>query len=105
MITTPEHDRCRLIARHVETAYARDRVTRALYEAVLDGLEFGPRDLPLAADREWVRSAIAVAVHETAEETLELLAVSVGRTLERAPTGLLDRFDRSVDLTALGIAN
>jgi len=53
MISTSDRDRCRLISWHVVTEYARDRVARALYEATIEGLEFGPRDLPSTEDREW----------------------------------------------------
>ena len=48
MIASPDQDRdrCRLIARHIASEYARDKVTKALYEAVVEGLDFGPRDVP-----------------------------------------------------------
>jgi hypothetical protein len=36
MMATPNHDCCRLIARHVVSEHARDKVARALYEAVVD---------------------------------------------------------------------
>jgi hypothetical protein len=101
VIGTPEQVRCRIIARQVVTEYARDKVTKALYEAVLEGLEFGPRNLPLQEDREWIRGAIAVPLHEAAGAALEVLSRSVGRTLERAPSGLLDRFERSNQREAL----
>ena len=96
-------DRCHLIARHVGTEFARDRVIKALYDAVHDGLEFGPRDLPLAEDREWVRGAIAVPLQEAADAALEVLASSIAKALERSPTGWLDRFDRSHHLVDLGV--
>ena len=50
-----EQDRCRLIAHQVVTEFARDKVSKALYEAVLESLDFGPRDLPSPADRDWMR--------------------------------------------------
>jgi hypothetical protein len=96
-------DRCRLIARHVASEYARDRVTKALYAAVVDGLEFGPRDLPLAEDRDWIRGAIAVPLQEASDAAIQVLASSVGRALERAPNDLLDRYARSHHLQELGI--
>jgi hypothetical protein len=99
----PNDDRCRLIARHVGTAFARDRVIRALHDAVRDGLEFGPRDLPLAQDREWIRGAIAIPLQEAADAALEVLAASIARSLERSPTGWLDRFERSHHLVDSGV--
>ena len=47
MIGTLDQARSRIVARHIATEYARDNVTKALYEAVLDGLEFGPRICPM----------------------------------------------------------
>jgi hypothetical protein len=103
MIEAPVQDRCRVIARHVASEYARDRVSRALYEATVEGLEFGPRDLPEADDREWIRGHIAAPLREATDAALEVLAASVGRALEEAPNGLLDRYERSHHLVHLGL--
>lgn len=99
------HDdsRPRAIARHVASEYARSRVAVALYEAVVEGLEFGPRDLPLAKDRDWIRGAIAVPLQEASDAALEVLAWSLARTLERAPDGLLERYEMSHHLAELGL--
>jgi hypothetical protein len=102
MIGTLDQARCRNIATHVATEYARDRVARALYEAIVDGLEFGPRDLPKAEDREWLRRAMTAPLHEATEAALAALGSSVGQALERAPTGFLDRFEGSHHLQDLG---
>ena len=99
----PTDDRCRLIARHVATEFARDRIIRALHDAVRDGLEFGPRDLPLSADREWIRGAIAVPLQEAADAALDVLVASIARSLGRSPNGWLERFEASHHLVELGI--
>lgn len=103
MVAPSERDRCRLIARHVATEFARDKVAKALYEAAVQGLEFGPRDLPDADDREWIRGNIAISLQDATDAALEVLAWSVSRTLERAPNGLLDRYERSHHLAELGL--
>ena len=105
MIAAPDRDqdRFRLIARNLASEYARDKVAKALYAAVVDGLEFGPRDLPLAEDREWIRGAIAVPMQEASDAAIQVLASSVGRALELAPNDLLDRYARSHHLQELGI--
>jgi hypothetical protein len=103
MTETPDQDRGRLIARHVASEYARDKVAKALYEAVLEGLEFGPRDLPRPEDREWIRNHLAVPLQEATDAALQVLVWSVSRALDTAPNGLLDRFERSHDLEELGI--
>jgi hypothetical protein len=103
MIAISVQDRCQLIARGVASEYARDKVAAALYEAVLMGLEFGPRDLPLAEDRDWIRGNLAVPLQEATDAALQILVVSVSRTLERDPKDFLDRFAESHHLEALGI--
>ena len=39
------------VERRIATDFARDKVAKALYEVILDGLEFGPRDLSEDSDR------------------------------------------------------
>ena len=103
MIATPAEARSRVVARHIATEYARDNVMKALYEAVVDGLEFGPRDLPYAEDREWIRGNLAVSLHEATDAALQVLIWSVSRALEQAPNGLLERFERSHHSEELGV--
>lgn len=103
MIRPPNEDRCRIIAQHVASEYARDKVAKALYEAVVQGLEFGPRDLPRPEDREWIHDNIGMPLQEATDAALEVLAWSVSRALARAPSGLLDRYERSHHLESLGI--
>lgn len=102
MIATQYNDSRRLIARSIASAKARDRVTKALYEAIVDGLDFGPRDLARADDREWIHGHIAVPLQEATDAALEVLASSLSRALERGPNGLLDRFVKSHHLEDLG---
>jgi hypothetical protein len=97
-----DKDLRRFIARQVASEYARDRVAKALYDAVIVGLEFGPRDLPMADDREWIRGNMAIPLQEATDAALEVLAWSMSRALERAPNGLLDRLERSHHLEELG---
>jgi hypothetical protein len=103
MTGTSDQVRCRLIARRVISEYARDRVAQALYEAIVEGLEFGPCDLPLQEDRDWIRGAISVALQDATDTALDGLSWSVSRALEQAPGGLLDRFEGSHHLEHLGL--
>lgn len=103
MIATPTEARSPVVARHIATEYARDNVMKALYEAVVDGLEFGPRDLPLADDRAWIRANLAVPLQEATDAALQVLIWRMSRTLEQAPNGLLDRFEQSHHAVDLGI--
>jgi hypothetical protein len=99
---TAEHAQARAIERMVATEYGRDRVARALYEVIHDGLVFGPRDMPTAADREWVRGAMAIPIQETTEVALHVLAWRLTQALERAPHDLMERFDASHRWDELG---
>lgn len=102
VIETSNQVCCRLIARHVVSDHARDQVAKALYDAVVDGLEFGPRDLARAEDRDWIRGSLAIPLQEATDAALEVLAWAVSRALERAPDGLLDRYVASHHLAELG---
>jgi len=102
MMGTTDHVRSRAIERQIATEYGRDRIAKALYEVIHDGLEFGPRDLPTAADREWIRGAIAIPIQETTEVALHVLAWRLAQALERAPNGLMSRFHASHRWVELG---
>jgi hypothetical protein len=80
------------VERRIATDFARDKVAKALYEVILDGLEFGPRDLPTPADREWIRGAIAMPIQEAAGVALHVLGWRLTQALERAPDEWMDRF-------------
>ena len=87
--------RVRILRRHVVTDAARDRIARALYEAVVDGFEFGASEVASPADREWLRGAFAVALHDTVDVALDLMASRIATALDDAPNGLGERYDRS----------
>jgi hypothetical protein len=83
------------VERRIATDFARDKIAKALYEVLLDGLEFGPRDLPTPADREWIRGAIAMPIQEAAGVALHVLGWRLTQALERAPDEWMDRFESS----------
>lgn len=90
-----DHARPRAIERHIATQYARDNVAKALYEVIIDGMEYGPRELPTSGDREWLRGAIAMPIQEATDVALHVLAWRLAQALELAPDGLVRRFDSS----------
>jgi hypothetical protein len=92
---THEPNQSRLIERHITTDYARGKVATAFFEVILDGLEYGPRDLPTAEDREWIRGAIAMPIQDATELALHDLARRLAKALERPPEALLARYDAS----------
>jgi hypothetical protein len=102
MTTTPSETRIRALERWVATAHSRDTITKALYEALLDGLDFGPRDLPMQEDREWLRGAVAVPLQEATDVALHSLIWNLAETFERAPDRIRERFDASHEGAELG---
>jgi hypothetical protein len=94
--------RCDVLERSVVTAHSRDAVTKALYEALLDGLDFGPRDLPRVEDREWLRGAVAMPLQEATDAALHALVWNVAEAIESAPIAVRERFDRSHEGEDLG---
>jgi hypothetical protein len=90
---TPDRPRLEFIEREITTEYARTMVAKALYDVIVDGVGLGPCDLPAGADREWIRGAIAVPIQEATDVALRVLAWRLTQALERAPNGLLDRYD------------
>ncbi len=87
--------RPRVIERNIATDHARDMIAKAFYEVILEGVGYGPRDLPTSNDREWIRGAIAMPIQDATELALHDLARRLAQALERAPTGLGARYDAS----------
>jgi hypothetical protein len=94
-MTIHELARPPVLERHIASDYARDKVAAAFFETILDGLEYGPRDLPTPQDRDWIRGAIAIPIQEATDVALHDLARRLGRTLVRAPDRWLDRYEAS----------
>ncbi len=89
----PEPPRLYAIELHIATTFARDTVAKAFYEVILDGVDYGPREISTSEDREWLRGAIAMSIQEATELALHDLARRLATALERAPNVLLTRYD------------
>ena len=101
-MTASTHARAETLRRHIASQASRDRVARSLYESIVDGLEFGPRDVATPDDREWIRGALAVWLHETADVALDLVAWRMAKAFDDAPNALGERYDRSHEWEELG---
>jgi hypothetical protein len=102
MGTIPSERRNQIIERSVATIHSRDTITKALYDVLLDSLDFGPRDLPLPEDREWLRGAVAMPLQEATDAALHALIWNISEIFERAPDRIRERFDRSHEGEYLG---
>jgi hypothetical protein len=102
--TTPHarDRRAAILHRRIATERARDALALALFEAVADGIEFAPRDLAAASDREWLHGAVAIPIQETADVALDALVWRLADLLGRAPNGLGERVTGSHEGDELG---
>jgi hypothetical protein len=98
----PTETRIQFLERSLATAHSRDTITKALYEVLLDSLDFGPRDLPSPEDREWLRGAVAMPLQEATDVALHSLVWNIAETFERAPRRFRHRFERSHEGVDLG---
>lgn len=87
----PTTGRRRAIERRVTTDFARDRLARALFDIVVDGLELGPAAVRSNADREWIRTAIAEPIRHAVAASLDCLAEELDAAVERCHPDLADR--------------
>ncbi|MFI5225163.1 MAG: hypothetical protein ACHQ3P_00645 [Candidatus Limnocylindrales bacterium] len=87
--------RLHTIERHVSTPYARAMVSKALYDVLLEAIDFGPRELPSAADREALRIAASAALQEATDVAIRALIWRVTVAIDHAPPEVRERFDRS----------
>jgi hypothetical protein len=102
METVPSTERLRTIERCMATVHSRDTITKALYEVLVDAIDFGPRELPMPEDREWLRGAVAVPLQEATDVALHALIWNVAEAFQGAPDRIRDRFDRSYEGQDLG---
>ena len=83
--------RRRAIEHLVSTDLARARLARAAFDAVADGLDLGPLALRSAADRGWVRVAIAGPIQDAADHALARLVDDLIETLSLGDPDLVAR--------------
>ena len=75
--------------------FARDRIARAFYEVLAEGLDFGPCGMARRTDREWLRGAMAIPLQRATDQALHALVWEVAKALEHGPDGLLARLESS----------
>jgi len=102
VIDAEEREQLRGVARRIATAEAHARVAQALYEVLLEGTRFGPCDLALPRDCEWIRGAMALPIQEATDAALESVSWSMAQALELGPDRLLARLERSHRGSELG---
>ena len=94
--------RARTIRGQIAAGFECDQDTTDLREAVADAVDFGPRDLASAGDREWLRGAISDCLHPSNDEELEVVAHRLAEAFAVGPGRLGERYDRSHEADELG---
>ena len=90
-MVTAHARRRRAIEHLVASDHARDLVARATFEIVADGLDLGPIAVRSAADRAWVREAIAGPIQRAAEGAIERLIEELEMAFDGGPVDLVNR--------------
>jgi hypothetical protein len=91
----PAHVLIEQVERRIATVHNRDTLMHALWEVLRDAIDFGPRELPTADEREWLRGAVALPIHEASEVAMRALVWHMAEVIDRAPSGVRGTFDRS----------
>lgn len=98
----PAQVRIEHLERRIVTVRSRDIVIHALYDVLCEAIDFGPRGLPTTDDREWLRGAVAIPLQEATEVAMHALVWHMAEAIDRAPTAVRGRFDRSHEGEELG---
>jgi hypothetical protein len=81
----------------VATDFARDRLARAIFDVVADGLDLGPIAVRTAEDRAWVQAAIAEPIQHAADHALERLVLALIDALDAGRPDLVSRLLAAAD--------
>ena len=90
-MATSRARRRRAIERLIATDFARDRLARAVFDVVTDGLDLGPIAVRTADDRAWVRRAITDPIQHAADHALERLVLELIDALSTGRPDLVDQ--------------
>jgi hypothetical protein len=82
----PVGSRRRAIDRRLAGAYAHDRIATALFDVVVDAVDFGPCRLRTADGREWMREALCGPLKASTEAAIVTLARELDRAFDHAPS-------------------
>jgi hypothetical protein len=96
-MATIEMRRRRAIEHLVATDFARDRLARAAFDILADGLDLGPIAVRTADDRAWVRAVIARPIRRAADHALDRLIVELIDALAGGRPDLVARMLAAAD--------
>ena len=83
--------RRRAIEHVIATEFARDRISRAIFDVIADGLDLGPYAIRTADDQRWVREMIALVIQTSTDAALERTSAELAGAVAEGPQDLVVR--------------
>jgi hypothetical protein len=83
--------RRRAIEHVIATEFARDRIARAIFDVIADGLDLGPFAIRSAEDQRWVRETVALVIQNGTAAALERTTADLAGAVAAAPPDLVIR--------------
>lgn len=83
--------RRRAVEHVIATEFARDRLSRALFDVIADGLDLRPCTIRTAEDQQWVREMIALVIQASTDAALERTSAELAGAVAAAPPDLVVR--------------
>jgi hypothetical protein len=83
--------RRRAVEHVIATEFARDRIARAIFDVIADGLDLGPLAIRTAEDQRWVREMIALVIQNGTAAALERTSTELAGAVAGGPPDLVIR--------------
>jgi hypothetical protein len=83
--------RRRAVEHVIATEFARDRIARALFDVIADGLDLRPCTIRTAEDQRWVREMIALVIQASTDAALERTSAELAGAVAEGPPDLVVR--------------
>ena len=83
--------RRRAVEHVIATEFARDRLARALFDVIADGLDLRPCTIRTAEDQRWVREMIALVIQTSTDAALERTSAELAGAVAAGPPDLVIR--------------
>jgi hypothetical protein len=83
--------RRRAVEHVIATEFARDRISRAIFDVIADGLDLGPFAIRSPEDQAWVRETIALVIQTGTTAALERTTAELAGAVASAPPDLVIR--------------
>jgi hypothetical protein len=90
-MATASARRRRAVEHVIATEFARDRLSRALFDVIADGLDLRPCTIRTVEDQQWVREMIALVIQASTDAALERTSAELAGAVAAGPPDLVVR--------------